>query len=130
MFLIAQVFGVFSTIAAILCVQAKTSGGVLLGQILANGFSGLSYALLGSLSGAWVCILAAIHSVLISLIRKQKEPVKEKGIIFPVVKWLASFGSVLLTPERFLTILKTEANFLFAREEAIFPLPTTLFILP
>ena len=42
MFLIAQIFGIFSTVAAILCVQARSAGGVLLGQILANGFSGLS----------------------------------------------------------------------------------------
>jgi hypothetical protein len=41
-----------------------------MGQILANGFSALSYGLLGSLSGAWVCLLASIHSVLMSQIRK------------------------------------------------------------
>ena len=70
MFLIAQLFGIGSTFAAILCVQARTSAGVLLGQILANGFSALSYGFLGSLSGAWVCLLAAVHSVLISFIRK------------------------------------------------------------
>ena len=80
MFLVAQLFGILSTVAAILCVQAKTSAGVLLGQILANGFSGLSYGLLGSLSGAWVCIVAAVHSVLISVVRKQQESVKRKGV--------------------------------------------------
>ena len=80
MFLIAQLFGIFSTIAAILCVQAKSAGGVLLGQILANGFSGVSYGLLGSLSGAWVCVLAAIHSVLISCVRRLEEVRREKLI--------------------------------------------------
>lgn len=81
MFFLAQLFGIFSTIAAILCVQARTAGGVLLGQILANGFSGISYGLLGSLSGAWVCILAAIHSVLISLIRKMEGEGRKKWIL-------------------------------------------------
>lgn len=80
MFLIAQVFGIFSTVAAILCVQARTAGGVLIGQILANGFSGISYGLLGSLSGAWVCVLAAVHSVLISFIRKMEEHKKKRWI--------------------------------------------------
>jgi hypothetical protein len=81
MFLIAQLFGIFSTIAAILCVQAKSAGGVLLGQILANGFSGVSYGLLGSLSGAWVCVLAAIHSVLISCVRRLEEVRRKKLIL-------------------------------------------------
>jgi hypothetical protein len=81
MFLLAQIFGIFSTFAAILCVQARTAGGVLLGQILANGFSGLSYGLLGSLSGAWVCILASVHSVLISFIRKLDESRRNKLIL-------------------------------------------------
>lgn len=83
MFLIAQILGIFSTIAAILCVQARSAGGVLLGQILANGFSGLSYGLLGSLSGAWVCILASVHSVLISCIRKL-DAVRSKKWIFGI----------------------------------------------
>lgn len=81
MFFVAQLFGIFSTIAAILCVQARTAGGVLIGQILANGFSGVSYGLLGSFSGAWVCILAAIHSVLISFIRGLDPVVRKKYLI-------------------------------------------------
>ena len=70
MFFLAQLMGIFSTAAAILCVQAKRPGGVLLGQFLANSFSGLSYALLGSFAGAWICLLAAVHSVLISVVNK------------------------------------------------------------
>lgn len=81
MFLIAQILGIFSTVAAILCVQARSAGGVLLGQILANGFSGLSYGLLGSLSGAWVCILASVHSVLISFVRKFDAARSKKWIL-------------------------------------------------
>ena len=81
MFLIAQILGIFSTVAAILCVQARSAGGVLLGQILANGFSGLSYGLLGSLSGAWVCILASVHSVLISFVRKLDAARSKKWIL-------------------------------------------------
>ena len=97
MFLLAQIFGIFSTFAAILCVQASTAGGVLLGQILANGFSGLSYGLLGSLSGAWVCILAAVHSVLISVIRKLDESRKKKLILLVSVVFAIAYvvGSVV-----------------------------------
>lgn len=97
MFLIAQIFGIFSTFAAIFCVQARTAGGVLLGQILANGFSGLSYGLLGSLSGAWVCILASVHSVLISFIRKLDESRKKKLILLVSVVFAIAYvvGSIV-----------------------------------
>ena len=45
-FFIAQIMGIFSTAAAIMCVQARRAAFVLLGQFLANAFSGLSYGLL------------------------------------------------------------------------------------
>lgn len=72
-FFIAQIMGIFSTAAAIMCVQARRAAFVLLGQFLANAFSGLSYGLLGSLSGAWICLLAALHSVLISLSNRKPD---------------------------------------------------------
>ena len=79
-FIIAQAMGILSTVAAIFCVQARTAGGVLLGQFLANTFSGLSYGLLGSLSGAWVCLLAAVHSVLISAANKKDDRQRKKMV--------------------------------------------------
>lgn len=79
-FMLAQAMGILSTVAAIFCVQARTAGGVLLGQFLANAFSGLSYGLLGSLSGAWVCTLAAVHSVLISIANKKDEQQRKKMV--------------------------------------------------
>jgi hypothetical protein len=91
MFLIAQLFGIFSTVAAILCVQASTAGGVLVGQILANGCSGISYGLLGSLSGAWVCVLAAVHSVLISFTRKYDALRRKKWILLISVIFAAAY---------------------------------------
>ena len=101
MFLIAQIFGIFSTIAAILCVQARTSAGVLMGQILANGFSALSYGLLGSLSGAWVCLLASIHSVLMSQIRKWNSDSRVKGIrLISIIFSIAYVAGSVLTYTR------------------------------
>ena len=79
-FLIAQAMGIFSTVAAICCVQARTAGFILLGQFLANAFSGISYGLLGSLSGAWVCILAAVHSMLISVVNKLEDYRRKKWV--------------------------------------------------
>lgn len=80
-FVLAQIMGAFSTIAAIFCVQSRSAGGILLGQFLANTFSGLSYGLLGSFSGGWICILAAIQSVLVSFFNKMMPEKRKKWII-------------------------------------------------
>ena len=84
-FITAQVMGIFSTVSAIFCVQAKTAGGILLGQFLANAFSGISYGLLGSLSGAWICILAAVQSVLVSFLNKMEQAKRKKWILISSV---------------------------------------------
>ena len=96
-FMLAQVMGILSTVAAVFCCQARTAGGVLLGQFLANGFSGLSYGLLGSLSGAWVCILAAVHSLLISVVNKRQGTVRKKLVVVISLLFSTAYvaGSVL-----------------------------------
>lgn len=96
-FILAQIMGILSTISAIFCVQARSASGILLGQFLANTFSGLSYGLLGSLTGAWVCILAAIQSVLISLINKMGPKGREKAVLMVSILFSAAYiiGSIL-----------------------------------
>ena len=122
-FFIAQLLGIFSTVCAIFCVQAKTAGGILLGQFLANSFSGLSYGLLGSLSGAWVCILAAVHSVVISLLNR-KEKAQRKKLILPVSIFfaLAYAAGSLMTYSRWTDVISCVCALLFvltiAQEEA------------
>ena len=92
-FMIAQAMGILSTVAAIFCVQARTAAGVLLGQFLANAFSGLSYGLLGSLSGAWVCLLAAVHSVLISVANKKDD--EQRGKIVRIISIVFAVAYVI-----------------------------------
>ena len=114
MFLIAQLCGILSTVAAVLCVQAKTSGGVLLGQILANGFSGLSYGLLGSFAGAWVCILASVHSILISFIRKLEDARQKKWVlVVSVVFAIAYVAGSVMTYTRWPDIISCVCALLF-----------------
>ena len=76
-FLIAQIAGGLSTVTALLCVQAKEAKMILLGQFICNLLSAACYGLLGSFSGAWVCILATIHTLLISLVNRN-EPIKRQ----------------------------------------------------
>ena len=113
-FMIAQVMGILSTVAAIFCCQARTAGGVLLGQFLANGFSGLSYGLLGSLSGAWVCLLAAVHSVLISQVNKKEEQQRNKIVkVISVVFAVAYVVGSAVTYTRWTDVISCICALLF-----------------
>ena len=123
MFVIAQILGLIASFAAILCVQARTPKGVLIGQIIGNGFSGLSYALLGSFSGAWVCLLASVHSMLISFLRKFDKPVRAKWIrIVSVVFAIAYVVGSVITYSRWPDIISCICALLFvftiAQEDA------------
>lgn len=122
-FVVAQVMGILSTVSAIFCVQARNASGILLGQFLANTFSGLSYGLLGSLTGAWVCILAAIQSVLISFLNKMEPKRREKAVLMISILFSAAYiiGSIL-TYTRWTDIISCICALLFvitiAQEEA------------
>ena len=90
-FYIAQLAGGLSTITALLCVQAKEAKMLLLGQFTCNLLSAACYGLLGSLSGAWVCILAAIQSLLISLVNQKGTAQREKRVRIIAVIFSAAF---------------------------------------
>ena len=96
-FLIAQAMGIFSTAAAIMCVQARRASFVLLGQFLANAFSGLSYGLLGSLSGAWICILASIQTLIIYYVNKKygESAYKNKIIVSAIFAAAYLIGTII-----------------------------------
>lgn len=69
-FIIAQWLGIITTIVALLSVQFKNVEFILIGQIISNILVALSYLLLGGLSGAWICILAAVQTVIIYFLDK------------------------------------------------------------
>ena len=64
-FIIAQWLGIITTVVALLSVQFKRMELILIGQIVSNVLVALSYWLLGGLSGAWICILAAVQTLII-----------------------------------------------------------------
>ena len=96
-FYIAQLVGGLSTITALLCVQAKEARMLLLGQVVCNFFSAVCYGLLGSLSGAWVCVLAAVQSLLMFRINRMGRVQRQKWVKIISVAFSAIFifGTVL-----------------------------------
>jgi len=90
-FYIAQLAGGLSTITALLCVQAKEATILLLGQFMSNILSAVCYGLLGSLSGAWVCVLAAVQTLLISRLNKMEPAQRRNGVRITSVIFSAAF---------------------------------------
>ena len=90
-FYLAQLAGGLSTITALLCVQAKEAKMLLLGQFLSNLLSAACYGLLGSFSGAWVCILAAVQTLLISLANRRAPTQRQKLVRGISVLFSAAF---------------------------------------
>lgn len=96
-FMLAQIAGGLSTVAALICVQGREAKTILWGQFAANALSAACYGLLGSLAGAWVCILAAIQSLLISGMNRKAPRQRKKGIRLIAVLFSVAFvlGTVL-----------------------------------
>ena len=64
-FILAQVAGILTMICAILSVQLRDIRKILIGAIISNLLTVANYALLGSFSGAWVCVLATAQTICI-----------------------------------------------------------------
>jgi len=96
-FVFGQIAGGLSTVAALICVQGKEAKTILWGQFAANTLSAICYGLLGSLAGAWVCILAAIQSLLVSGMNRKSPRQRAKGICLIAVICSVAFvfGTVL-----------------------------------
>ena len=62
-FLLAQLVGLVTAILAIFSVQLKDMKHVLIMGIFTNLFTVINYWLLGEFSGAWVCLIAIVHTV-------------------------------------------------------------------
>ncbi|MBR2948253.1 MAG: YgjV family protein [Lachnospiraceae bacterium] len=63
-FFLAQAIGLLTTVIAIISVQFKNVKLILISQIILNLLVAANFALLGGLSGAWICILAAVQTAI------------------------------------------------------------------
>ena len=62
-FYLAQGVSILTGIVAVVMMQFTSMKKILIGQIVANLLTALSYVLLGGLSGAGICIIAILQSV-------------------------------------------------------------------
>lgn len=72
-FYIAQAISVLTALVAVFMVQFKTMEKILVGQIMANVLTASTYFLLGGFSGAGICFIAILQSVIMFLLAKKRK---------------------------------------------------------
>lgn len=65
-FILAQIIGIAVTIYAAIGTQLRSIKAVLMMEIITNLMTALTYVLLGSYSGMWVCIVAMIQGMVMN----------------------------------------------------------------
>lgn len=82
-FYIAQGISVLTALTAVITMQLKKMEWILIGQILANLLTAATYFLLGGASGAGLCILAIVHTIVMYIFNRNKlRPHWTVGIAF------------------------------------------------
>lgn len=88
-FYIAQGISVLTCILAVVISQFKDMRGILAGRILTNLLSATTYLLLGGLSGAGVCLIAIVHTVIMYIYNEKKIPPHKSVIVLFVTLYVA-----------------------------------------
>ena len=73
-FFIAQGISVLNGVVAVTMMQFKSMKKILVCQIISNLLTALTYILLGGLSGAGICLIAIVQSVLMFVYNVKKIP--------------------------------------------------------
>lgn len=90
-FIIAQILGLIATVTSISVYQFKNEKIILMGQFLTNFLMAINFGLLGGLSAAWVCMVAAFATLLMFLINKKCHEKKKLVKNTVVILFLAVF---------------------------------------
>ena len=96
LFYIAQVIGALTTVTVIAAAQMKEMKHIIFMQILANLMVAVSSAMLGGLSGAWICAVAAVQTVVLYLLDKKGISAKTKSWLLIAFAAMYVGGTVLV----------------------------------
>ena len=110
-FWIAQSISVVTTLIAILCMQLKKMNMILLCQITSNFLAGMTYLLLGGISGLGISIIAVVQSVIMYFYGKKG---KSPHPIVTVAFCASYFACSLLVYQSIFDILPAAAAVFFA----------------
>lgn len=122
-FIIAQILGLVATVTSISVYQFKNEKIILLGQFLTNLFMAINFGLLGGLSAAWICMVAAFETLLMFLINKKcqknKKTIKNVLVIlFLIVFIIGTFVTYGGWPDILVCICAVLYTLSVAQEES------------
>lgn len=122
-FIIAQILGLVATVTSISVYQFKNEKIILLGQFLTNLFMAINFGLLGGLSAAWICMVAAFETLLMFLINKKcqknKKAIKNVLVIlFLIVFIIGTFVTYGGWPDILVCICAVLYTLSVAQEES------------
>lgn len=80
-FIIGQIISVITLIIAIVIAQFKNVKHILIGEIAANLSTALSFVFLGGISGAWICIVAAVQTIIIYFSNKNNLEQSKRNLL-------------------------------------------------
>lgn len=95
-FIIGQIISIVALIISVVIAQFKDVKHVLLGEIAANLAVALSYVFLGGMSGAWICIVAAVQTIIIYWANGHKLETKKRKILMVVFAIVYVAGTVVV----------------------------------
>ena len=95
-FIIGQLISMFVLIIAVISAQFKNIKHILIGDITANLTIALSYALLGGLSGAWMCVIATVQGIVIYFANQKSWQKGTRNIITVIFAAAYITGTILV----------------------------------
>ena len=82
-FILSQIFGFAAIFLGIISFQFKSMKSILISQLVCNGLSVLMYIFNGGTSGAWICVIAIVQSIVIYIFnRKEKKTPMAVSLLF------------------------------------------------
>jgi len=78
-FIISQILGVIITILAVISTQVTSIKWILIIGITTNTLSGINYLIQGGSSALWVCVIAAVQSVVMYFVNQMEMEKRKKG---------------------------------------------------
>lgn len=95
-FVIGQIISILALIISAVIAQFKNVKHILLGEIAANLTVALSFVFLGGLSGAWICIVAALQSLVIYFVNKAEWTSQKKNLLSVLFAFIYIIGTAFV----------------------------------
>lgn len=95
-FILAQIIGIVNTVIAIVSCQFKQIKVILMGEILTNLLCAVQFALLGGMSGAWICIVGTVASVMMFLFDRYQQKTEVKNAEKKRAVMMACFALIFI----------------------------------